>query len=83
MGIIYTDCAEETLLERGISKENVKKTIYQPYSIVGGRKGRKIAQKIGEKKLLRVIYEAETNDYIIITAYYTSTRMYLNNENNR
>ena len=82
MNLVYTDYAEETLLDRGVGKPDVERTICEPHSIVNGKKGRKIAQRIVGKKLLRVIYETETNAYIVITAYYASIRRYLNNENN-
>jgi len=41
-----------------------------------GRFGRKIAQKIVGRKLLRVVYEQEDNVYMIVAAYYTKPERY-------
>lgn len=70
MNIIYTDYAEETLKDREISKENVESALLKPIKVVEGKKNRKIAHKIFGNKLLRVIFEVEAKDYIVITAYY-------------
>ena len=42
-----------------------------------GKKGRKIAHKMFGDKLLRVVFDAEANAYIVITAYYTKPKRYL------
>ena len=77
MDIKYTTYAESTLLDRKISKETIKGAILNPDEIVEGKNNRKIAHKIIENKLLRVIYEQDEKAYIVVTAYYTDPRRYI------
>ena len=72
----YTDHAEENITERKLSKKVIEDAVKNPDQILDGKFGRKIAQKIISKKLLRVIYEQEGNVYIIVTAYYTKPERY-------
>lgn len=68
--IILIQHAADRLKERGISTELVKETIINPDKIDFENK-RKIAQKIVDEKLLRVIYE-EDEAIVVISAYRTS-----------
>ncbi|MAG02409.1 hypothetical protein CMI42_03660 [Candidatus Pacearchaeota archaeon] len=77
MGIIYTEYADETIIERKIGKESIKQAIITPDEIVDGKDNRKIAHKIIGDKLLRVVFEKEVKAYIVITAYYTQPRRYI------
>lgn len=82
MKIVYTNHAIENIKERRIKREIIEKTIRSPDEIVIGKKGRKIAHKIINGKLLRVIYEPKEKAYILVTAYYTKLGRYIENENN-
>ena len=82
MEIIYTNYAEETLIERKISKKEVEDTLLNPSEIVDGKHDRKMAQKRFGNKLLRVIFEIHANAYIVITTYYTKAERYMKNEDN-
>jgi len=82
MHIIYTEYAEETLIDRDISKVDVENSLLHPDEIVYGKQCRKIAHKIIGEKLLRVVFEVEPKAYIVITAYYTHIERYMKNENN-
>ena len=79
MKIVYTDYAEESLADRKISKKLIEDSLKNPDEIVEGKKNRKIAHKIIENKLLRVVFENEENTktYIVITSYYTESRRYI------
>lgn len=77
MGISYTAYAEETLKDRGIGKEEIESALTNPAEIVKGKSGRRIAHKIVGDKLLRVVFETEAKDYIVITAYYTKPERYV------
>ncbi len=78
MNITYTGYAEEALKAREISKDEVEFALLNPEEIVEGKEGRKIAHKMsGNKLLLRVVFETEAKDYIVITAYYSKPERYL------
>ncbi len=68
--IISIQHAMDRLKERGISIDLVKETIINPGKIDFENK-RKIAHKIVDGKLLRVIYE-EDEAIVVISAYRTS-----------
>ncbi|PIN95261.1 hypothetical protein COU53_00170 [Candidatus Pacearchaeota archaeon CG10_big_fil_rev_8_21_14_0_10_30_48] len=73
---IYTEHSKESLFERKISKEFVENTIINPDKIFESIKGRKIAQKEFNNKLLRVIYKETDKIYIVITVYYSKLERY-------
>ncbi len=77
MKVVYTSHALESIKERGISKEIIEKSIEKPDEIIMGKKGRKIAHKVINGKLLRVIYEPKEKTYILVTAYYTKPERYI------
>ncbi len=68
--IILIQHALDRLRERGISLDLVKETIRNPDKI-DFENERKIAHKIVDGKLLRVIYE-EDDAIVVISAYRTS-----------
>ncbi|MBI2583949.1 MAG: DUF4258 domain-containing protein [Candidatus Aenigmarchaeota archaeon] len=72
----YTEHVEEIITERKLSKQIVEDIIKNPDKVIDSRLGRKIAQKVIGNKLLRVIYEEQSNAYIIITAYSTKPERY-------
>ena len=77
MKIIYTDYAEETINDRKISKELVENALKNPDEIVEGKKNRKIAHKVINAKLLRMVFETGKKVYIAITAYYAQPKRYI------
>lgn len=76
MEFVYTAHAEENIAERKLSKTLIEGTVLYPERITVSRLGRRIAQKVIEGKLLRVVYEEKQSVYIIITAYYTYLERY-------
>lgn len=64
-------------MERGISSEKVSETLTQPYSIVDGKFGRKIAQRIYGSYILRVVFEDHSEHILVITAYPARAERYL------
>lgn len=76
MDFLYTFHAEEKLLDRKFSKMTIEETVRNPGRLLSSRFGRKIAERIVNGKLLRVIYEKQDSLYIIITAYYTELNRY-------
>ena len=77
MKILYTEYAEDTLLERDFRKEMIEDAILHPDEVVPGKKGRKIAHKKVGARLLRVVFEEEEKAYIVITAYYAEPGRYM------
>jgi len=76
MKFIYTEHAEEGLIERKIRKYFVEDVVFNSDKVVESVKGRKIAQKEINDKLLRVVYKKTNKLYIVITAYYIKIRVY-------
>ena len=74
--IRYYKHAEDQIKERLISKEEVEMTIKNPIEIVNGCANRKIAHKVFDDKLLRVIYEKKNDKIIVVSAYRTDPRRY-------
>jgi len=68
--IIFIQHAMDRLRERGISTELVIEAIRNPDKI-DSENERKIAQKLNDGKLLRVIYE-EDEAIVVVSAYMTS-----------
>ena len=48
----------------------------KPDKVLIGKINRKIAHKLIDKKLLRVVYEEDAKNYIVITAYYAKPERY-------
>ena len=62
---------------RGISKERVLETLAQPYSVVDGKFGRRIAQRIYGDYILRVVFEEHADHILVVTAYPAKAERYL------
>jgi len=77
MEIIYTNYAEMKIEKRKLSKIQIEDVIKNPDKIVEGKRGRKIAQKIIGKYILRVVFEQNGNVYKIITTYYSEPERYM------
>ncbi|WP_297510651.1 DUF4258 domain-containing protein [Thermococcus sp.] len=73
MEIRFIPHALERLRERRIPKELIEETLSSPDTVLEGYCGRRVAQKHLNGKLIRVIYEEETDGVlVVITAYVTS-----------
>ncbi|NJE08907.1 DUF4258 domain-containing protein [Thermococcus sp. M39] len=70
--IVFIPHALERMKERGISKELVVEALANPDKVGEGYFGRKVAQKVIDGKLIRVIYEEHEDSIIVITVYITS-----------
>ena len=76
MNFVYTNHAEENLFERKISKLLVEFAVKNSDLVSESMSGRKIAHKLINNKLLRVVYSKYNSTYVIITAYYTKPKRY-------
>jgi len=76
MKIIFHPHALEKLKNRNLKRETIEDVIKNPDSVAHGALGRKIAQKVYERYLLRVIYEESTGSILVITAYSTKPGRY-------
>jgi len=76
MKFVYIQHAEDMAKERNISKKLTEDVINNPEKIVTSKFGRKIAQRIVNGKLLRVVHEKQNGIFIVITAYYTKPERY-------
>jgi len=70
--LIFVQHALDRMDERGITKELVIDILNHAESIDSNDEKRKVAQRFIDGKLLRVIYEDETDAIIVITVYKTS-----------
>ena len=68
--------AKKKLVQRGVDESMVLETVNNPDQIVKGHGGRYVAQKqyqfSSSEYLLRVVYEEESNEFVVITGYLTS-----------
>ena len=76
MRIEYTDYAEMKTAKRELSKTDIENTLENPDKLLEGKDGRKIAQKIIGKYLLRVVFEEHQSIYKVITVYYSKSERY-------
>ncbi len=72
MKVLFIPHALERMRERGIPKDLVIETLNSPEKVTTGYFGRKIAQKRLNGRLIRVVYEEEENEVVVITVYITS-----------
>ena len=70
--MIFIRHALDRLEQRGISKELIIDVITSPDEIDQESEKRRIAQKIINGKLIRVIYDDEGDSVVVISAYVTS-----------
>ena len=75
--IKYYKHAEEQIKGRKISKKEMEMTIKNPVEVVNGQRNRKIAHKVFNDKLLRVIYEEKEDEIIVVSAYRAEPKRYL------
>ena len=77
MKLLFPTHFQVRMLERGIDIDHVKKAVKNPDFTEQTFQGRiKACKQIDEKRAIEVIYYRQgfkgANDYVIITAYYTS-----------
>jgi len=75
--IVFHPYALYKMGKRGIVRANVEETILAPDSVVEAKFGRKIAQRMHGRYLLRVVFEEHADDYLVITAYPARPQRYL------
>jgi hypothetical protein len=75
--IRFHEHAEEKMRRREISKQLTLETLKNPEAVTEGKYGRKIAQKVIGRYLLRVIFEEHEDFILVITLYLTKPRRYL------
>jgi len=75
--IVFHPYALYKMEKRGITKADVEETITEPYSIAEARFGRKIAQRIYDSYVLRVVFEEYEGHYLVITVYPARAERYL------
>ena len=72
MSIKFTKHALQRIKKRKISKDEILNTINNPDLLKKDLYGNSVAQKMIERRLLRVFYFSEGDAKIVITAYKTS-----------
>ena len=76
MNIIYSNHANEKIAERKISKSTIENSLKNPDTVMDSRAGTRVAHKLINDKLLRIVYRAEKQTCIVISAYYTHPERY-------
>ena len=76
MKITYTVHAEMKIAKRGILKTYIETVLKSPDKLLDAKDGRKIAQKVVKKHLIRVVFEEDGNAYKVVTAYYSKPERY-------
>ena len=76
MNIIYSNHANEKIVERKISKSMIENSLKNPDAVMDSRGGTKVAHKLINDKLLRIVYKAENKTCVVISAYYTHPERY-------
>jgi hypothetical protein len=67
MRTVYTTHAKKRMLERGVSQEDAELVLSFPDFVNNGRDGTLIASKIIRGKAIRIIYNLEGNNTVVIT----------------
>jgi len=75
--IVFHSYALYKMEKRGIAKSDVEQTLREPYSIVEGKFGREITQRIYGDYVLRVVFEDCEDHCLVITAYPARAERYL------
>jgi hypothetical protein len=70
--VIFVQHALDRMKERSITQEQVKSALKCRGIIDSRNEKRKIAQRLIEGRLLRVVYEEEGDKIIVVSAYCTS-----------
>lgn len=76
MKIAFHAHAVEKLAKRNLDKSSIEEVINNPDSVVEGRYGRKIAQKVYGRYVLRIVYEEHKEQILVITAYLARPERY-------
>lgn len=64
------------IIKRELPKGQIESVLKNPDKVLEGKKGRKIAQKVLGRRILRVVFEEHGNAYKVITAYYSQPERY-------
>ena len=75
--IVFHPYALYKMDKRNISKEEVIKTLKESHTIMNGKYGRKISQRIYGRHVLMVIFEEYEDRILVITAYPAKAERYL------
>ncbi len=70
--VIFVKHALDRMKDRSITEEQIKSTLKYPGIIDCKNEKRKIAQRLIEGRLLRVVYEEGDDAIIVVSAYCTS-----------
>jgi hypothetical protein len=62
---------------RNLSRSAVLETVTHPYSVIGGKYGRRIAQKVQGDHLVRVVFKDTKTICSMVTAYPSKPARYL------
>ena len=62
---------------RRLTRSMVGETVKEPLAVVEGKFGRKIAQRVFDRYLIRVVYEEYEDHILVVTAYSTKPERYL------
>ncbi|MEE8403608.1 MAG: DUF4258 domain-containing protein [Candidatus Hydrothermarchaeaceae archaeon] len=77
MKIIFHPHAIIKLAERNLDKSMVEEGINNPDRVLDGRHGRRIAQKVYGRYVLRIVYEEHKAHILVITAYLARPQRYV------
>jgi len=75
--IVFHPYALYKMNMRNLSRSTVLETVTHPYSVIDGKYGRRIAQKVQEDHLVRVVFEEHEDHLLIVTAYPSNQKRYL------
>lgn len=69
MNVRFTAHARKRMARYGIGEGRVREALQKPDVVVDGHSGRRIAQKILNGYVLRVVYEAPDGARVVVTVY--------------
>ena len=69
MEIEYTPHADFNISERKLDKKVIESIIKNPDKVIDSIYGRKVAQRVVNDKLIRVVYMSENGKIVVITSY--------------
>jgi len=75
--IVFHHYALYKMNMRNLSRSTVLETVTHPYSVIDGKYGRRIAQKVHGDHLVRVVFEEHEDHLLIVTAYPSKPARYL------
>jgi len=77
MKVILHPHAIKKLTKRNLKKSTIEEGINKPDRVLDGRHGRKIAQKVYGRYVLRIVYEEHEKHILVITAYLARPQRYV------